>query len=476
MKLRKTGMLSALVAVMLLMVTISGCNGAAVEQEEGEKTAQIVIWHYFNDAQSEQLNELISEYNATRGSEIGVEISALGQGTTNDLSTKIDVILNGSTNQVDTPDMFYAYRDMVADVLESHPEELADYRDYFSEEELASYHDDYLEEGYFGDALYIMPLAKSTELLMVNQTALKRFLEENPQHSETELATWEGIHALAEDYYRWTDEKTPEPGDGKAFLGMDEFPNYFISQNRAFGSSIYTEDEEGNIQFDLDKEVIQKLFLNYYIPFTKGYYMGTENRRSDDLRQTRLVCYVGSLSSALYFPASTYDENGVKEDIDLKVYFYPHFADGEKVAVQQGAGVAMVDKGETTKEACVDFLKWLTFEKGTEYAAGLSYMPVAEAALQSGDLSFMEEGNVKLAVEQAISQSRSYHMTRGFSFPGALDMRNTYAQYFADCMKKGRAEYEQYLEDGLHEEEAAESMNYEEKAEDFYEGVTDIFK
>ena len=44
------------------------------------------------------------------------------------------------------------------------------------EADLAQYNQAYLNEGYIDGKLYILPVAKSTELLLMNQTRLDEFL------------------------------------------------------------------------------------------------------------------------------------------------------------------------------------------------------------------------------------------------------------------------------------------------------------
>lgn len=76
----------------------------------------------------------------------------------------------------------------------------------------------YLEEGAFSNdgSLKIFPIAKSTEVFMLNKTDWDRFAESTGA-SMDDLKTIEGITRTAQEYYEWTDSLTPEPNDGKAF-------------------------------------------------------------------------------------------------------------------------------------------------------------------------------------------------------------------------------------------------------------------
>ena len=53
--------------------------------------------------------------------------------------------------------------------------------------------------------------------------------------------------------------------------------------------------------------------------------------------------------------------------IELKVLPKPHFEGGKKVAVQQGAGMAVAKTTDAEVEASVVFLKWFPNRKTTSH-------------------------------------------------------------------------------------------------------------
>ena len=84
-----------------------------------------------------------------------------------------------------------------------------------------------------------MPVAKSTEIMMINKTDWDKFASETGS-SLDELATIEGVVSVAERYYKWTDEQTPDvPDDGKAFYGRDALANYFVIGMKQMGTEIF---------------------------------------------------------------------------------------------------------------------------------------------------------------------------------------------------------------------------------------------
>ena len=66
-------------------------------------------------------------------------------------------------------------------------------------------------------------------------------------------------------------------------------------------------------------------------------------------------------------------------------------------------------------------------------------------------------------------------MVYGFDFEGAYDIRKEFEDYFKTILKDGRQEYLKYLAEGMSPELAADAMNYDEKAQDFYDQIVEIF-
>ena len=450
--------------------------GAETEASEGEP-CRIVLWHYYNDVQKESLDKLVEEYNQTEGKEKQVEVSAVSQGAVNELSSKMDLMINDSTNQIDLPNMFMAYRDMASKIWRNNPDLLVDCKGYFDSGDLARYNEAYIKEGYFGEGLYIIPLAKSTELLMMNQTELDRFLAANPGFETKSMATWEGLAGMAKAYYDWTDAMTPNvPSDGKPFIGMDTLANYFIAMNHAMGSEIYHYGEDGQMVLDLKPADVKRLFENYYIPFTKGYYGAFGKYRSDDIRQSMMAGYIGSSSSTLFFPKEVTDSQGNMSPIEMGIYQYPCLDGAKGTAIQQGAGVVTIHKSAREDEACMDFIRWLTTERGFEMALSMSYMPVLNEPLAEEQKSTVTDPEVLKALEVGLKQSQDYQMVYGFDFENAYSVRQGLEEYFRNTLAQGRQEFVGYLENGMTAEEAAQKMQYDRKADEFYRQIRALFE
>ena len=93
-----------------------------------------------------------------------------------------------------------------------------------------------------------------------------------------------------------------------------------------------------------------------------------------------MLCYIGSSSSATYFPKTVYDDNESSHDITSTVLPAPTFKGQKKVAVQQGAGMVVTKAKKKKIEACKEFLKWFTQDKqNIDFSISSGYLPVTKS-------------------------------------------------------------------------------------------------
>ena len=156
--------------------------------------------------------------------------------------------------------------------------------------------------------------------------------------------------------------------------------NYMLIGAKELGSTIFTV-ENGKMTVNLTEDVARKLWENYYVPFVKGWFAGEGRFRSDDIKTGNVLAYVGSNSSATFFPTQVMVNDTESYDIDMTVLPSPKFAGGEDVAVQQGAGMVVTAGTEEEINASVEFLKWFTQpEHNISFSVDSGYLPVTTAA------------------------------------------------------------------------------------------------
>lgn len=464
-KITKLGVLAA--AAMLMM------QGCAAEKEnydkllDPNKPVTLEIWTYYNGTQKAAFDELVTEFNDTVGAEKGIVVEAYSQGNVNDLITKVEEAAEKKVGAGEIPDIFAAYADTAYKVDKLGL--VASIDKYMSKEELASYRDEYLNEGQIGEdgSLKIFPIAKSTELMMLNKTDWDRFAEACGVTLD-ELKTLEGVTKTARTYYEWTDSLTPQPNDGKAFFGRDAMANYMIIGSRQLGQEIFA--VEGNqVTLNLDRDVFKKLWDNYYVPYIRGYFTAQGRFRSDDAKTGDLIALVGSSSGAAYFPKEVAVSDVESYPIESIVAPAPMFEQGEKIAVQQGAGMVVTASDTQHEYASVLFLKWFTEERrNIQFSLASGYLPVKKAANDFETIKKVIENNAELdsaemidVVEVAEKQLSEVQLYTTKAFEGGSDARSLLNTSMQDLAKADREQVVERLAQGQSLDEATAEFETE---------------
>lgn len=371
-----------LLAGVMLAGMFTGCSSNAGESSvklDPSNPVSLTVWHYYNGAQQAAFDELVSEFNATEGKDKGIYVESYSQGSVKDLEAAITDSAAGKVGSKPLPDLFSTYADTAYALQQQ--DLLVDLSQYFTADELNEYVDSYIQEGYFQDdgALYLFPVAKSTEILMMNTTDWQPFADATGTTLD-ELSTLEGITAVAQRYYEWTDAQTPDiADDGKAFYGRDSMANYFIIGMKQMGTDIFSV-ENGQVTIQADKDKIRRLWDNYYVPFVNGYFASFGRFRSDDVKTGEILAYTGSSSSAMYFPDQVITDDA-SHDIDYVVLPCPIAEGGQQVNVQQGASMAVTHSDALHEYAACEFLKWFTEkDNNLRFVSDSAYLPVRKDA------------------------------------------------------------------------------------------------
>ena len=369
-----------LCAALLAGCLLAGC-GAKDDKLDPKNPVSLTVWHYYNGSQLSAFNAIVDSFNSTVGKEKGIYAAGYSKGSVNDLESAVRDSLAGKVGAEPLPDLFSSYSDTAFNAEQAGA--LANLSDYFTQEELAAYIPSYVREGCIAadGSLRIFPVAKSTEVMILNTTDWEPFAEDTSVTID-DLATIEGVVEVARKYYDWTDAQTPDvPNDGKAFYGRDALPNYFFVGAEQLGQSLLkVENDQAHV--NAGKEVFRKLWENYYVPMVNGWFGAYGRFRSDDVKTGSLLAYTGSTASAGYFPKQVETETE-SHPIDYAVLPVPIFAGGKNVIVQQGAGMAVTKSDSKRETAAVEFLRWFAkAENNVRFGAGSGYLPVLKEANQ----------------------------------------------------------------------------------------------
>ncbi len=104
------------------------------------------------------MDELVNEFNETVGAEEGIYINVTSISGSSIIHEKLQAAANGDPGASELPDIVTCYPKTA--VLLKNKEKLAELSSYFSQEELSLYVEDFLEEGYIEEELYVFSHSK----------------------------------------------------------------------------------------------------------------------------------------------------------------------------------------------------------------------------------------------------------------------------------------------------------------------------
>ena len=468
--------LAAFAAAAALVLGLVGCGGAQSTARGNTEPVNLSVWTYYNGDQLESFNKLVDTFNDTVGKEKNITVESYSQGSVNDLETQVMAAAQGKVGASAMPNIFMAYADTAYAMDQMG--ELADLAPYFTDEERAAYVDSYLTEGDFNDdgSIKIFPVAKSVELLFLNDTDWQTFADATGAEY-ADLETIEGLVGAAEAYYNWTDAQTETPDDGKALFGRDAMANYMLIGAKELGDTLF-DVKGGRMTVELTEATARRLWDNYYVPYVKGWFSASGRFRSDDIKIGNILAYVGSSSS--YFPSRVMLSDTESHSIALKVLPAPHFADGEKFAVQQGAGMAVAKTTDAEEAASVVFLKWLTQpENNIAFAVGSGYLPVTHAANEMDAIrssGLILTGNMENILTQAIDTVNSSEMYTPRAFEGGTKARDTLTYSMSDLAEADRATVVARIAAGESAADAEAEFMTDEYFEAWYQSLCDALR
>lgn len=455
-----------------LALGCAGCGGSA-GPEVPAKVTNIMVWTYYNGDQLESFTSLVNQFNETVGAQKGIKVSTESQGSVNDLETSVMDSAEGKVGAAAMPNIFSAYAD-TAYALDQMGM-VVDLAPCLTEEEKAQFVEGYLSEGGFGedDSIKIFPVAKSTELLFLNDTDWQAFADAADVRYEN-LATMEGLTAAAEKYYNWTDAQTAAPDDGKALFGRDAMANYMLVGAQQLGDTIFAV-KDGRMTVNFERDVARRLWDNYYVPFVRGWFAATGRFRSDDIKTGNVLAYVGSSSSATFFPTRVTNDANESHEISLKTLPAPQFEGGEAVAVQQGAGMVVTAAKEEEVKASVEFLKWFVrAENNIAFSVGSGYLPVTRKANDMQEIlasGLTLDDNMQQTLAVAVDTVNGNRLYTPHAFAGSNSARKVLEYGLSDLAAADRETVVQRIAEGQSAAEAEAEFLTDEYFEAWYQDI-----
>lgn len=441
MKKKNIIFLITLFLVPAIVLTISFLN------VKNDNPVTLTLWHNYGGQMKDKMDEIIDEFNGTIGVEEGVIINVTSISGSATLHEKLTMAANGDPGAPALPDITTAYP-KTALILEEKGL-LVDLEEQFTKEELSAYLPRFIEEGRLDtdNKLYVFPTAKSTEVLFMNSTIFNRFAEATGA-SLKDLSTFEGIMKTAYLYYEWTDNQTPDiKNDGKTFYVSDSLFNYTLIGCKQLGVDFINADA-----IDFTNPSVAKVWESYFNPAIQGQYAIFDGYASDLAKTGDIVCSTGSTAGVLFFsPTVTYADN-TTEPAELTILPYPVFEDGEKVAVQQGAGMCVTKSDKKKEKLAGIFLKWFTSpEVNLRFVSSTGYLPVTEEAF--GDIMLEEIDSISdVNIKKLLLVSRQMQIEYDFQiaplFDGVDELTDKYNNNFRALAGEAKTFYLNLLENG----------------------------
>ena len=442
--------LPRVLAAAAAMMLLAGCSSKADPGFSPANPVNITIWTYYNGEQLEAFNALVDEFNSTVGKEQGITVESSSHGSVTDLENNVLASAEGKVGAEAMPNIFSAYADTAYALDEMG--QIADLSDYLSEEDRAAFIEDYLSEGDFSGSgsIKIFPVAKSAELLFLNET------DWEPCSAATgatydDLATIEGLVSVAERYYE---------------------ANYMLIGAKQLGCTIF-DAQDSSMTLNFDHDTVRTLWDNYYVPFIKGYFSASGRFRSDDVKTGNIIAYVGSSSSATFFPTQVIADDMDSHDITRKALESPKFVNGEDYAVQQGAGMVVTKASDAEIQASLVFLKWFTSpEHNITFSVDSGYLPVTHEgnsidAIRASGLALSDEMDEVLSA--AVDTVNENHLYTPRAFSGGTNARAILEYSMSDKASADRAAVKEAMAQGQNFEEASAQFLSDECFEAWYQ-------
>lgn len=418
---------------IILLYSVTGCDKLKLDPKN---PVTITMWHNYGGQMQNVMDELIDEFNSSIGRKKGVIISVTSISATKDIQEKLFMIAAGDPGAPEMPDIVTAYPKTA--LILSKEGLLVPLDDHFTGKELEAYLRQFIEEGRLPDGkLYVFPIAKSTEVLFVNQTLFNRFFAATGVTLDC-LATFEGIAEAAVKYYEWTDSLTPDKeNDGKAFYTSDSWFNIAQVGIAQLGGEFVAPES-----LNFASDAFWRVWDFTVTPALTGGYAVTNGYSSDLSKTGEIVCSTGSTAGILFYGDSiTYPDN-TTEATTYTVLPYPVFQGGKKIALQRGGGMCIGRSSPKKEYAATLFLKWFTQpEQNMRFVSSTGYLPVTKEAFESNmkrEINAVENRNLKKLLEAAMQMYEEYTFMIPPNYEKFDELSKAYETKIKQAMIEGR--------------------------------------
>ncbi len=417
---------SVILTFAISTVCFSGCSDKTKPDTDNPVT--LTMWHVYGSQTKSPLNDAIDEFNDTVGRENGVAVNVVSVTSSSAIDKALSASANGEPGAEDLPDLFTAYP-RVAEIVGE--DKLLCWDDYFSADELSPFKNEFISEGYFGDKLLMLPVAKSSEALFLNKTLFDRFCSETGVSTDT-LKTFNGFFETANIYYDWSDSQN--------FTQINDFYNYAYIGMKAYGGE-FIKDNKLNLN--------DKTFEQVWYPLSKAAIYGgiclDDGYAASRWKTVEIISNIGSTADILYQPEMVFYPDNTTENITSVSLPYPVFTTDKPAAVHRGGGLfAVKSKDERKNYGAYIFAKWLTEkENNLSFVTSTGYLPVTDEAFAElfADTGIAETESYKNLYDMMNGMINSYDLYALPLYSNASDIQSRFEQNVKLVLKSAHNQY-----------------------------------
>lgn len=358
-----------LFCVLCFALILTGCGNNSSKLNPNNPVT-LNMWHVYGSQTKSPLNDAIQRFNETEGKQRGVIVKVVSVSNSSAIDKALLASAAKEPGSVPMPDLFTAYPRIMTKL---DTKLLLPWEKYLSKDDLAIYRSDFLKEGNYKEHLYMLPIAKSTELLFVNQTFMDRFLKAN-NLTQAKLSDYDTLFALCQRYYQWS--------GGKQMFQINDFYHYFLTNMAALGEDFV---QKGKPNFTSEK------FKRIYRPMAEAAIAGglcTEKSYASDRWKTgEVISNVGSTAGILYLRNYVTHADNSREAITTSFLPSPSFKEAadKKILLQRGTGLfALQNKDERKNQAAAVFAKWIgRKDNNLSFVTKAGYLPVNKESMEA---------------------------------------------------------------------------------------------
>ena len=358
-----------LFCVLCFALILTGCGNNSSKLNPNNPVT-LNMWHVYGSQTKSPLNDAIQRFNETEGKQRGVIVKVVSVSNSSAIDKALLASAAKEPGSVPMPDLFTAYPRIMTKL---DTKLLLPWEKYLSKDDLAIYRSDFLKEGNYKEHLYMLPIAKSTELLFVNQTFMDRFLKAN-NLTQAKLSDYDTLFALCQRYYQWS--------GGKQMFQINDFYHYFLTNMAALGEDFV---QKGKPNFTSEKS------KRIYRPMAEAAIAGglcTEKSYASDRWKTgEVISNVGSTAGILYLRNYVTHADNSRKAITTSFLPSPSFKEAadKKILLQRGTGLfALQNKDERKNQAAAVFAKWIgRKDNNLSFVTKAGYLPVNKESMEA---------------------------------------------------------------------------------------------